>query len=102
MRCGVSFVPETVNCSLQSSVLPEQQKRAGPQHAGKRASLEIPITCVELLAMTFTAASHVNTAAELGAKSFCLLCLNGRKLTKESEKCVEGSGKVTWRVGLLQ
>lgn len=31
----------------------------------QRGSLEIPITNVELLEMTFTAASHMNTAAEL-------------------------------------
>lgn len=48
----------------KSSVLPVE---CWATKCGQHGSLEIPITNVELLEMTFTAASHMNTAAELRA-----------------------------------
>lgn len=79
----------------KSTVLPVECRVA------KCASLEIPITNVELREMTFTAASRMNTAAELRASAPQLLANTDRlpewrKLTKESaerEKCIKGLQK---------
>ena len=50
----------------KSPVLPEDCRAT---KCGQHGSLEILITNVELLEMTFTAASHMNTAAKLRASA---------------------------------
>lgn len=75
----------------KSSVLPVE---CWTTKCGQHGSLEIPITNVELLEMTFTAASHMNTAAELRASvaqlwansAHCLLRLNGGNWRKSQQR----------------
>lgn len=66
VRFCILSVPDTCHCGVSSpddsSVLPAERRAT---KCGQHGSLEIPITDVELLEMTFTVASHMNTAAEL-------------------------------------